>query len=200
MQVVYNSRHKEIFEVSGRLITEKGFNYLTIGNIAKELNFSQQAIYHHFASEEEILVGLLKHFSVQLEHSLNILLLNRKSPLERFKTFFHIQFSFLNKNKPFVDLLLSEGIIDNRLVFNDLIIDILGINTKYLLPILIQGQRQKLIICSVSPEELLNFVLGSFRLRIIKWRWSGAQMDLHQYGGLFIQSLLKIVTRDVRNS
>jgi len=195
MQGVNNSRHLEIFEVSGRLISEKGFNHLTIGNIAKELNFSQQAIYHHFASEEEILIGLVKHLSVQLENSLNVLLQNKKSSIERFKAFFHIQFSFLNRNKLFIDLLLSEGIIDDRLIINDLIIEVLGINTKYLLPIIIQGQREKKIINSVSPEDLLNFVMGSFRLRIIKWRWSGAHMDLNHYGGMFIQSLLKIVAR-----
>ena len=52
------TRQLEIIEAAGRLLTKGGVNSLTIKNIAKEMNFSEGAVYRHFQSKEEITVAL----------------------------------------------------------------------------------------------------------------------------------------------
>lgn len=45
-------RQLEIIEATGKILTKSGTSGLTIKNLAKEMNFSESAIYRHFASKE----------------------------------------------------------------------------------------------------------------------------------------------------
>jgi len=48
-------RQLEIIEAAGRILTLSGVSGLTIKNLAKEMQFSESAIYRHFTSKEEII-------------------------------------------------------------------------------------------------------------------------------------------------
>lgn len=51
---------KKILEVATRLFTEKGVEKSSIQDIMNETGLSKGAIYHHFASKEEILLEIIK--------------------------------------------------------------------------------------------------------------------------------------------
>lgn len=53
-------RQQEIIEAACKILTASGVGGLTIKNLAKEMQFSESAIYRHFASKEEIIISLLQ--------------------------------------------------------------------------------------------------------------------------------------------
>jgi AcrR family transcriptional regulator len=55
MTTELSERQLEIIEAAGKVITSSGVSGLTIKNLAKEMKFSESAIYRHFTSKEEII-------------------------------------------------------------------------------------------------------------------------------------------------
>jgi TetR/AcrR family fatty acid metabolism transcriptional regulator len=55
-----SDRQIEIIEAAGKILTRSGVGGLTIKNLAKEMHFSESAIYRHFTSKEEIIIAMLE--------------------------------------------------------------------------------------------------------------------------------------------
>ena len=56
-------RQFEIIEAAGKILTSSGVGGLTIKNLAKEMQFSESAIYRHFKSKEDIIVAMLNYLA-----------------------------------------------------------------------------------------------------------------------------------------
>ena len=64
---------------------------------------------------------------------------------------------------------------------------------KHLMPIIAEGQQKNVFTNSITPEELMHIVMGSFRLQMYKWRVANFQFDIIRNGNNLIQSLLTII-------
>ena len=62
--VKISDRQLEIIKAAGKILTTSGVSGLTIKNLAKEMKFSESAIYRHFTSKEEIIIALLEFLKV----------------------------------------------------------------------------------------------------------------------------------------
>ena len=51
MTTEISNRQFEIIVAAGKILTSSGVSGLTIKNLAKEMKFSESAIYRHFASK-----------------------------------------------------------------------------------------------------------------------------------------------------
>ena len=86
-------RQTEIIEAAGKILTSSGVSGLTIKNLAKEMGFSESAIYRHFKSKEEIIVAMLNYLADDIDKRLTDL--NKPvEPDEQFKSLFREQFRF----------------------------------------------------------------------------------------------------------
>ncbi|MFN5416495.1 MAG: TetR/AcrR family transcriptional regulator, partial [Flavobacteriia bacterium] len=56
-----SNRQIELIEAAGKLLSTAGISGLTTKNLAKEMNFSESAIYRHFKSKEDIIVEMLNY-------------------------------------------------------------------------------------------------------------------------------------------
>ena len=63
-------RQLELIEAASRLLTTSGVNGLTIKNLAKEMNFSESAIYRHFSSKEDIILAMLDYLAENIDEQL----------------------------------------------------------------------------------------------------------------------------------
>jgi len=57
--VVVTDRREQILQTAQKLFAEKGFRGTSLNDVAKQLGFRQQAVYHYFRSKEEILYELI---------------------------------------------------------------------------------------------------------------------------------------------
>lgn len=186
-------RQLEIIEAAGKILTASGISGLTIKNLAKEMKFSESAIYRHFTSKEEIVIALLEYLAYTMDERLTGATSSEQSPEEKFKTLFQNQLSFFKKHPHFVVAVFSDGLLEESKRINETILKIMSIKMKHLKSIVEEGQQKGIFTCALTTDEIIHIVVGSFRLQMYKWRVANFQFDLEQKGNNLIQSLLTII-------
>lgn len=138
-----SNRQLEIIEAAGKILTESGVSGLTIKNLAKEMKFSESAIYRHFTSKEEIIIVLLKYLAQSMDERYTCAILSEQSPEEKFTLLFQNQFSFFSKNPHFAVAVFSDGLMEESQKINEAISNLMHVKRKHLMPIILEGQQKK---------------------------------------------------------
>ena len=94
---IFSARQLEIIEAAGKLLSHDGIASLTTKNLAKEMGFSESAIYRHFKGKEDIIVALLNYLAINMDERLTATINKDVSPLDNFTAIFKNQFNFFKK-------------------------------------------------------------------------------------------------------
>lgn len=193
MTTTISDRQLEIIAAAGKILTASGVSGLTIKNLAKEMNFSESAIYRHFSSKEEIIIALLEYLATSMDVRYTNAISSEQSPEEKFTTLFQNQFSFFKQNSHFVVAVFSDGLLEESQRINETISKIMGVKMKHLMPIIIEGQQKNVFTNSITSDELIHIVMGTFRLQMYKWRVANFQFDIIRNGDNLIKSVLTLI-------
>ena len=185
-------RQFEIIEAAGKILTSSGVSGLTIKNLAKEMKFSESAIYRHFASKEDIIVAMLNYLAESTNERLSSLT-DSLGHEERFKALFKEQFRFFKNNPHFVVAVFSDGLMEESQRINEIIGKIMTVTIKHLLPIIKEGQQKGVFTNAITTEELMHIVMGAFKLQMFKWRIANFQFDIIKNGDNMVQSILTLI-------
>jgi AcrR family transcriptional regulator len=186
-------RQFEIIEAAGSILTTSGIRGLTIKNLAKEMKFSESAIYRHFSSKEEIIIALLEYLAANMDERYSFAISNALSTEDKFKTLFENQFKFFRDNPHFVVAVFSDGLLEESDTINEKILKIMAVKMKHLKPVIEAGQEDKLFTNAIPTDDMIHIVMGTFRLQMYKWRVAKFQFDIISSGGKMIDSLLKLI-------
>lgn len=186
-----SERQFEIIEAAGTILSNSGVGGLTIKNLAKEMGFSESAIYRHFTSKEEIIVALLEYLANSMDERLSAL--TATDPEERFIQLFQEQTRFFKKHPHFVVAVFSDGLMEASKRINETITKLMAVKMKHLKPVIVQGQRKGIFTNAVAADDLMHIVMGAFRLQMFKWRLSNFQSDIKRSGDHLIQSILVLI-------
>ena len=185
-------RQFEIIEAAGKILTSSGVSGLTIKNLAKEMKFSESAIYRHFASKEDIIVAMLNYLAESTNERLSGLT-DSLAHEERFKALFKEQFRFFKNNPHFVVAVFSDGLMEESQRINEIIGKIMTVTIKHLMPIIKEGQQKGVFTNAITTEELMHIVMGAFKLQMFKWRIANFQFDIIKNGDNMVQSILTLI-------
>jgi AcrR family transcriptional regulator len=188
-------RQLEIIEAAGKLLTEDGVHGLTTKKLANKVGFSESAIYRHFKSKEDIIVSLLMYLSESMDERFSNLDLREDDPVSSFERLFINQLEFFSKSPHFVVAVFSDGLLEESGRVNEAIKNIMKTKMKYLMPIITIGRQKQVFTDSISSEELMSIVMGTFRLQMYKWRISEFEFDIITQGNNTIHSLLTLITK-----
>ena len=188
-------RQLEIIEAAGRTLTTSGVSGLTIKNLAKEMHFSESAIYRHFASKEDIVVTMLNYLSDDADKRLSNLPSSR-SPEEKFMDIFREQIRFFRLNPHFVVAVFSDGLMEDNKRVNEAILKVLNVKMKHLMPVIMEGQQKGVFTNTITTDELIHIVMGAFKLQMFKWRMANFQFDIVRNGENMLQSMLTLIKTD----
>jgi TetR/AcrR family transcriptional regulator, fatty acid metabolism regulator protein len=188
-----SDRQLEIIEAAGKILTASGVSGLTIKNLAKEMKFSESAIYRHFTSKEEIIIALLEYLAESMDERLTNSISSEQSPEEKFTKLFQNQFSFFKKHPHFVVAVFSDGLMEESQRINEAIFKIMAVKIKHLMPIIAEGQQKNIFTNTITSDELIHIVMGTFRLQMYKWRVANFQFDIIRNGNNLIQSVLTLI-------
>lgn len=187
-----SERQKEIIDAAGKILTQSGIGGLTTKNLAREMDFSEAAIYRHFPSKEAIILAMLDFLRSNMDSRLAAV--NQSQGVEeRFRAIFSSQFSFFAQNQHFVVAVFSDGLWEESGQVNQAILALMQTKMKYLLPLIQEGQNLGLFKSSITSEQIAHIVMGSFRLHMFKWRVSGFSFDLVSSGNELIDSILEVI-------
>ncbi|HEX5169593.1 MAG TPA: TetR/AcrR family transcriptional regulator [Cyclobacteriaceae bacterium] len=187
-----SERQLEIIEAAGKILTSEGVSGLTIKNLARQMGFTEAAVYRHFTSKEEIIVSMLGYLADSMDARYGGLP-QGAGPEERFKALFHEQFRFFKKNPHFAVAVFSDGLMEESKRINETIARIMAVKMKHLVPVLRQGQANGIFTKAVPLENLLHIVMGAIRLQMFKWRVSNFQFDIKKAGDNMIESILILI-------
>jgi TetR/AcrR family fatty acid metabolism transcriptional regulator len=186
-------RQLEIIEAAGKILTVSGVSGLTIKNLAKEMKFSESAIYRHFTSKEEIIIAMLDFIADILDERLHNSVQATDGPEAKFLSVFQSQFAFFKATPHFVVAVFSDGLLEESQRINEIINKLMSVEMKYLMPIIMEGQQKGIFTNSITTEELIHIVMGTFRLQMYKWRIANFQFDIIRNGENMVQSVLTLI-------
>ncbi len=186
------ARQFEIIESAGKILTSSGVSGLTIKNLAKEMKFSESAIYRHFSSKEEIIVAMLNYLASDIDERLSGLSVH-SDPEERFKALFREQFRFFNEHPHFVVAVFSDGLMEESQLINQSILKLMNVKVKHLMPVILEGQQTGLFTNAITTDELMHIIMGAFKLQMFKWRIANFAFDIKRSGDNMTASILTLI-------
>lgn len=190
-----SKRQQEIIESAGKLLMQKGVKGLTTKNLALEMNFSESALYRHFKNKEDIIVLLLDYLGSNIKERLNIISEKNSTSEEKLKQLFSSQFEFFNQNTHFVVAILSEGLFDESEKINQSIMKIIHYKMELITKIIEVGKENNEFTKSIETQEFVHIIMGSFRMMMLKWKFSKFEIDLTNQGNKIMDTVIKLLLK-----
>jgi AcrR family transcriptional regulator len=104
----YLAHRKEILQSAEKVFAEKGFFQTTMNEIADVAEFGTGTLYKYFKSKEELYFTLIDEKVEELHRLVKAELSQKTSAMERIKKVLGLQFEFIEKNRNFFRIYISE--------------------------------------------------------------------------------------------
>jgi AcrR family transcriptional regulator len=186
-------RQQEIIDVALDLISQKGIQGLTMKNLSKEIGISEPAIYRHFENKIEILLAVLDLFRDSTREIFEKELLSGISAVEKIEHLFTRHFERFASNPSLVSVIFSEELFRGEPILIKKIAEVIDKNASILTRIIKQGQESKEIRSDVSADHLAVMIMGSLRLFVKIWQFSGYRFDIREDGQKILDSVKLVI-------
>ncbi len=188
-------RQKEIIEVSLELISEMGIQGLTIKNLSKKIGISEPAIYRHYDSKTDILIAILDFFNNNTEQIFKNELQNVDQSIDKIEHLFTKHFASFSAKPSLVSVIFSEEIFRNDPLLIDKISKVIEQNQRILTEIVSAGQKDGELRTDIEAEHLSTVIVGTLRLFVKRWQFSGYTYDLPKEGKMIIESIKLLIKK-----
>ena len=188
-----SERQLEIIEAAGKLLSDKGILGLTTKNLAREMGFSESALYRHFNSKEDIIATMLAYLADSIETRLCAISSLSSDPAETLSLIFKSQFLFFQNHPYFVIAVLSDGLIEYSEKINQAVMRLIQIKISHLFPVIVQGQNCGQFRSDLSPDQLIHIIMGAFRLQMFQWRLSGFDFNLEEKAAELLETIHRVL-------
>ena len=178
----FTERQLEIIKASIDLIANKGIQEVTIKNLSKKIGIAESAIYRHFDSKLDILLGILAQFRSNKMNALEQIQNSKVSEIEQLEMVFTERFEKFIADPPITAVIFSEEIFQNDNRLAEEVYAIMNFSQQMILRIVENGQVNKTIRNDIPAEQLSLTVIGALRLLVAKWRLSGFAFNLETEG------------------
>ncbi len=189
----FTQRQQQIMNASIELIAEQSIQGLTIKNIAHKIDLTEGAIYRHFPSKNDILLGILLSFKETSKQTLVESCASDLPALGQIESIFMRNVQYFNKKPAVTAVIFSESIFQNEAHLSKEVFMVLEMHERALNCIIERGQKQNEIRNDIEQKELTRVVIGSIRYTVKKWRLSNFSFDLKAEFVLILDCLKKML-------
>lgn len=190
----FTERQIEIIEAATKRIDEHGIQDLTIKTLSSDLNLSEAALYRHFKSKNEILLGLLTYFIENMKARLEIILSkNNSSPSELLKEIFESQLNTFVKKPSIVSVIFSESIFQFNKELSNTVSSMMQLMQNHIESIVKKGQANETFTKAVGVSTTATIIMGGMRITVLKWKLTGHKSDLIKDGSKVLNGILKMI-------
>jgi AcrR family transcriptional regulator len=195
-RINFSDRQIEIMEAATQRIDHYGIQELTIKNLASDIGVSEAALYRHFKSKNEIMLGLLTYFMQEMsQRVMDIISKEGKTPVERLRGVFSSQLKAFTQKPAIVSVIFSEGIFRFNKKLSSTVSDLMDMMHDLIDSIIKEGQDDGSISNLVGHSTLATIILGSMRITVLKWKISGHTSDLIKDGNGVLNGILKMIQK-----
>jgi len=192
----FTDRQIEIMEAATLRIDQYGIQELTIKNLSADLNLSEAALYRHFRSKNDILIGLLSYFILEMSDRIKgIVTENQKHPSEVLNEIFTSQLSTFVKKPAIVSVIFSEGIFQFNKELSDKVSTMMSLMQNHINTFIVKGQNEGIYGELLGAGAITTIIMGSMRMIVLKWKLSGNKTNLVNDGKNILNGLLKMLEK-----
>jgi AcrR family transcriptional regulator len=167
----YLAHREEILSAAEKVFAAKGFFPTTMSDIARKAEFGTGTLYKYFKSKEELYFTLIEEKVEEINRLVNAELSKKTSAIERMRKALELQFEFVERNRDFFRIYISER---NR--FEWTVKDELGkgLHEKMvtyihiLAEVMRQGIRER-EFKSMNPIDLAHAWVGMVNSFVFEW-------------------------------
>ncbi len=190
----FSERQIEIIEAATKRIDEHGIQDLTIKTLAADLNLSEAALYRHFKSKNEILLGLLTYFIEEMKGRLDFILSNKnRTPSELLNDLFDSQLRTFVQRPSVVSVIFSESIFQFNKELSSTVSSMMELMQDHIEGIVKKGQTNGSFSKTVGVSTTTTIIMGGMRITVLKWKLSGHKSDLIKDGNKVLNGILKMI-------
>jgi len=196
----FTERQIVIMEAATLRIDKYGIQELTIKNLASDLNLSEAALYRHFKSKTEILLGLLTYFILEMNVRIADIIANKdEHPSELLRQVFVSQLNKFVQKPAIVSVIFSEGIFQFNKELSDKVSTMMALMQKNINALIVRGQKDAVYQKLLGADTITTIIMGSMRMVVLKWKLSGNKSNLVSDGKNVLNGLLKMLEKNVRS-
>lgn len=190
----FSERQIEIMEAATKRIDEHGIQDLTIKTLAADLKLSEAALYRHFKSKNDILLGLLTYFIDEMKGRLDFILSNKgRAPSELLNDLFDSQLRTFVQRPSVVSVIFSESIFQFNKELSATVSSMMELMQKHIESIVKKGQEDGSFSKMVGASTTTTIIMGGMRITVLKWKLSGHKSDLIKDGHKVLNGILKMI-------
>lgn len=193
MRTEITPRQLEIIEAAGQLITEDGYAKLTTKRLAERMQFSEAALYRHFASKEAILVGMLEHLTGSVQERMEAVAIKEPLPELRLRAMFDSHFTYFQAHPEYLMAIFATNFIESSPAADAAVKGLMEVMRKHLHAVISEGQKVGAFRKGMPADMLVQIVMGTFRLHMLQWRMTGKKTDMKQDGNKLIDIVLSLI-------
>ncbi len=196
----YWAHRGEILSAAEKVFAAKGFFPTTMSDIARQAEFGTGTLYKYFKSKEELYFTLIDEKVEEINRLVNAELSQKSSAVERIKEVLRLQFEFIEQNRDFFRIYISERSRFEWTVKDDLgkslhekmvsYIDILS-------EVIRQGIR-KGEFRPMDPKDLAHAFVGMVNSFVFEWLISRERYPLVSKLDIVLQIFLNGVQQTER--
>ncbi len=116
-----NSRREEILSIAEELFAEKGFEGVSMNDIAERVDMQKSALYYYFKSKKDIYDSLIKEIYIKLQDKVREPVLQGKGREEKIRLLISHLIDFWAEHPRFPVLITREVLSNGELVTSELI-------------------------------------------------------------------------------
>lgn len=192
--VIFTERQIEIMQAATQRIDKNGIQDLTIKNLAADLNLSEAALYRHFKSKNDILLGLLNYFIQVMKLRLSAIIDQEGLSAEDIlKQVFDSQLRSFVNNPAIVSVIFSEGIFQFNKDLNGKVMEMMELMQTNIQSVVAKGIDAGQIRGQIGASTITTIIMGSMRMTVLKWKLSGHKSKLIQDGSSVLSGILSMI-------
>ncbi len=189
----FTNKQQKIIDAAIELIASEGIQNLTIKNLSARVGVTEGAIYRHFKSKVDILLGILEIFKDSKNHLLENIAAKDFSAIEKLEIIFREHFEQFSIKPALAAIIFAEEIFQNNKTLAESIVSIMKANQEIIEKIVEEGQIRDEIRTDMAPEQIALVILGAIRLIVAKWHLFGHNFDLQKKGMALFLSIKKMI-------
>ncbi len=187
--MAFTRKQKKIIDAAIELIAEKSIQQLTIKNLSKKLNVTEGALYRHFPSKLDILLGILGMFKNEAQKNLEKAKTSKQPAIKQLETIFMYRLKYFTKKPAVAAVIFSESIFQNHKRLAEEVNNFLKMHEETLYIILEKGIKNNEIRHNIDIEDIVYIIIGSMRYLVTRWRLDGHQFDLCKAGKKLLENI-----------
>ncbi|KAA3614209.1 MAG: TetR/AcrR family transcriptional regulator [Calditrichaeota bacterium] len=168
---------------------------LTIKNLSQKIGVTEGALYRHFNSKFEILLGILKVFQREAQKSLDETCSTNDTAFTKIENIFLHHLKYFSEKPAVTAVIFSESIFQSDHQLAQEVLNLLKKHEETLSCVIEEGQKNNEIIKTIPKEELVRIIIGTIRYFVTQWRLSHFEFDLNQEGKKILNSIKGLIKK-----